>query len=238
MNKSKVKEFFDAEEINRQIHVVGVGAIGSTLCENLTRLGVTELYIYDFDTVSAHNITNQMFKETQIGMLKVDAVEEIIKEINPLVTVHKFSSGLTEPYVLNGYIFLCVDNIDLRRTITEVNRYNMNTAAIFDFRMRLTDAQHYAAKFDYEYEQLLRTMEFSHDEAIYATPRSACGVELSVVYAPRTIVALGVANFVQLIKDKEYANIIMVDTDTFELTKFKWKERKKKTLGILDSILT
>ena len=41
-------------------------------------------------------------------------------------------------------------------------------------------------------------MDFTHEEAKDATPKSACNVELSVIYTVKTITALGVANLLNL----------------------------------------
>ena len=75
--------------------------------------------------------------------LKTHATLAMMVDIN-LDSMHHttlHSEGWTDE-VINGYVFLCVDNIDLRRKIVETNQHNPNCIAFFDFRMRLTDAQH------------------------------------------------------------------------------------------------
>lgn len=239
MDRSKFSEFFNPEELQNRVNVVGVGAIGSNICLQLTRLGIETIHIYDFDTVDAHNIANQMYDEDDINELKVNAIARKMKAINPHCNVITHEEGLQEPYILNGYIFMCVDSIELRKEITEANRLNRNTSAIFDFRMRLTDAQYYCAKEDYEYDELLKTMNFTHEEAQEATPTSACGVELSVIYAPNIITSFGVSNFVKISKNGNYDNIILIDTETTEVEHFKWKNKKKKSnLGLMERLIT
>lgn len=239
MDRSKFSEFFNPEELQNRVNVVGVGAIGSNICLQLTRLGIETIHIYDFDTVDAHNIANQMYDEDDINELKVNAIARKMKAINPHCNVITHEEGLQEPYILNGYIFMCVDSIELRKEITEANRLNRNTSAIFDFRMRLTDAQYYCAKEDYEYDELLKTMNFTHEEAQEATPTSACGVELSVIYAPNIITSFGVSNFVKITKNGNYDNIILIDTETTEVEHFKWKNKKKKSnLGLIERLIT
>lgn len=239
MDRSKFSEFFNPEELQNRVNIVGVGAIGSNICLQLTRLGIETIHIYDFDTVDAHNIANQMYDEDDINELKVNAIARKMKAINPHCNVITHEEGLQEPYILNGYIFMCVDSIELRKEITEANRLNRNTSAIFDFRMRLTDAQYYCAKEDYEYDELLKTMNFTHEEAQEATPTSACGIELSVIYAPNIITSFGISNFVKISKNENYDNIILIDTATTEVEHFKWKNKKKKSnLGLIDRLIT
>jgi molybdopterin/thiamine biosynthesis adenylyltransferase len=226
MNKAKVLEYFDATEIKAPIHIIGCGAIGSHIAEQLTRMGCENIHLWDFDTVSAHNITNQMFIEADIDQPKVLSVYSMMGEINSevynnpkFVTIHNEGwKGET----LTGYVFLCVDNIDLRREIVKVNQYNPNCIAFFDFRMRLTDAQHYmAVRNDVDsVKKLLASMDFSHDEAKEATPKSACNVELSVVYTVKCITALGISNFVRLILGKSTKEVILVDLNLLTLDAF------------------
>ena len=83
MDLSKSYEFFKPEMLESRIHIIGCGAIGSTVAENLVRFGITNISLYDFDTVEPHNIANQMFRQTDIGKLKTEAVAEYLCEINP-----------------------------------------------------------------------------------------------------------------------------------------------------------
>ena len=203
IDTTKVMEFFNAsEKVRVPVHVVGCGAIGSHVCEQLTRLGMDEVHIWDFDKVEPKNITNQMFLAADIGLSKVDAVEKMMLSINPDMKIVKHPKGISAPYILNGYIFLCVDNISLRREIIKANMMNPNCVGFADFRMRLTDAQYYFARRDDPQE-----------EAAESTPKSACGVELSVIYTVKMIVAYGMANFVKFFSKQKVSNIILCDAN-------------------------
>lgn len=223
MNKAKLLEFFDATDVREDIHVVGCGAIGSHVCEQLARLGFTKVHLYDFDTVEAHNITNQMFDETDIGEFKVAACHVNMGLINgemKEITTH--TEGLQEPYILNGIIILCVDDIELRSKIVKANQFNPYCTAIMDFRMRLTDAQCYFAVTNKpsSIKELLGTMDFTHEEAVAATPKSACGYELSVIYTVKMIVSAGMANLVQYLQKETPKKLILVNTAMFTLDAF------------------
>ena len=215
MDLSKVQEYFNYSAIGTTVNIIGCGAIGSTLCEQLARIGVTDFRLYDFDFVDSHNISNQNFFARDIGRNKAEVCKELIEAINNDATVTIYTEGLQEPYTIpeGGLVCLCVDNIELRRKIMEANKYNPNITAFADFRMRLTDAQHYlAAKKDPDkVEQLYKSMQFSHEDATADTPKSACGVELSVRYTVETIVAYGIANIVKMWQGNPYHFLVMND---------------------------
>lgn len=223
MDLSKSYEFFKPEMCRERIHIIGCGAIGSTVAENLARFGLTKITLYDFDKVEAHNIANQMFTQDDIGKMKVDAVAEYLLKINPemkddLVLVHK---GYTNQR-LSGYVFLCMDNIDLRRDIAKACVGNPFIKGMFDFRMRLTDAQHYAAAWNDEkmVDAFLKSMAFSHEEAKKETPVSACNITLSVAPTVRMIVAAGVSNFINFAKGGPLRKLILADAFSYAIDAF------------------
>lgn len=214
MNLAKSYEFFKPEMCRERLHIIGCGAIGSTVAENLARFGLTKISLYDFDVVESHNIANQMFTQEDIGKPKVVALAEYLKKINPEIEadIKLIDKGYTGQK-LSGYVFLCVDNIDLRRQIAQSCVGNTFVKAMFDFRMRLTDAQHYAAAWSDQkmIESFLQSMAFSHEEAKTETPVSACNITLSVVPTVRMICALGVSNFINFVKDGRIRKLILTD---------------------------
>jgi hypothetical protein len=61
------------------IQVIGVGAIGSIATYILAKMGFTNITVYDFDKVEPHNVGTQIYTLPQIGMYKVDALQQMIK---------------------------------------------------------------------------------------------------------------------------------------------------------------
>lgn len=224
MNLVKSQDYFNPLDVKQRCHIIGCGSVGSTVAELLVRLGLTDISLYDFDTVSAHNIANQMFFESDIGRLKVDAVNDMLCAINPEAKdgIKLCPDGWKPGMSLSGYVFLCVDNIDLRREIVTSNKFNQSIIAVFDFRTRLEDAQHYAAdwKNPYMIKNLLNSMDFSHEEAKASTPVTACNVEMGVAPTVRMICNVGVANFMNLIRGRKLKKIITVDAFTFDIESY------------------
>ena len=71
MNLNKHLEFLAPSDYSKPIHIIGVGAVGSRIAEQIARLGFTRVIIYDFDTVDDINIPNQLFYHADIGKTKV-----------------------------------------------------------------------------------------------------------------------------------------------------------------------
>lgn len=221
MDLTKYQEFFNPVQVTERCHIVGCGSVGSTVAELLARLGLTKISLYDFDTVSAHNLANQMFFNSDIKRDKVDAVKDLIVAINPDAEpkIEVYKEGYTPSTRLSGYVFLCVDNIDLRREIATKNKLNHSIKAMFDFRTTLKTMQCYAADWANPrmIENFLKTMDFSHEEAAISTPRTACGVELGVAPTIRVGTSLGVANFINFVLTKQMKTIMDIDIFNFEI---------------------
>lgn len=221
MNLVKSQDYFSPLDVKQRCHIIGCGSVGSTVAELLARLGITKISLYDFDVVSSHNLANQMFVNNDIKRLKVDAVKDMICAINPDAEqdIEIFKEGYTDTTRLSGYIFLCVDNIDLRREIATKNRFNQSIKAMFDFRTGLEDAQHYMAIWNDSkmVENFIKSMDFSHEEAKATTPVTACNVEMGVAPTVRIICSYGVSNFMNLISKKETKKIVLINAFTFEV---------------------
>ncbi len=224
MNLSKSYEFFKPEAHPDRIHIIGCGSVGSSVAELLARAGLTKITLWDFDTVEDKNIANQCFLAEDIGHPKVEAVKKLIESINPEEAIGnvktKPNGWRGEP--LNGYVFMCVDSIKTRKEIVDKIMYSVSVKAVFDFRTRLIDAQHYAVDWSntQQKKNFLKTMEFSDDEASDETPVSACGITLGVVPTVRGIVSLGVANFMNFWRGKPLKNFLMLNAFDFILDAF------------------
>lgn len=220
MDLSKSYEFFQPEKVRERIHLIGCGSVGSTLAELLVRFGLTKITLYDFDEVKPHNLVNQMFTQNDVGKLKVEAVAERLRAINPLIDKDlKIVKEGWNGQRISGYVFMAVDNIELRKKIADTYKNNPFIKAVFDFRTRLTDAQHYAADWSDmdQKESLLDSMNFTSEEAKAATPVSACNVELSVAPTVWNICTAGVANFVNFVIGKGLKRMILMDSFSFDI---------------------
>lgn len=218
MNISKSADFFNPTEIKERIHIIGCGAVGSTLAEMLVRMGCSNLVLYDFDIVTPHNLANQMFLNKHIDLPKLEALSEILIDINPDVKLTLEKEGWKPDSKLDGYVFLAVDDIALRRTIVEENLMNGKITAMFDFRMGLDSGEHFAADWNNTKDKtnLLEGMQFTTEEAAENTPRNACGTTLNIISTVRTLVSYGITNFIKMYKSnkEDFKHIILINVIT------------------------
>ncbi|MCM1333431.1 MAG: ThiF family adenylyltransferase [Bacteroides sp.] len=221
MDLRKSWDFIDPTSIgNDRIHIIGCGSVGSTLAENLARFGFVNFNLYDFDKVEGHNLANQMFSVSDIGREKVDAVRDMIVRINPEAEGHiRLRPGGYTDQNLGGYVFLCVDKISTRRSITERLMSSVDVKAMFDFRTGLTKAQHYGADWrsQKDREIFLKSMDFTDEEADAETPMSACGVALCVCPTVRIICGYGASNFVNFLKGEPIKKFVLIDAFRFRV---------------------
>lgn len=215
MNLNKHMEFISPSEYNKPIHIIGVGAVGSRVAEMLARLGFSNMSIYDFDIVEDGNITNQIYTYPDLGLLKEDALERHLKEINPQIRLSK--NGAYDSQYLSGVVFLCVDSIKTRRRIATRNANNLTIDAMFDMRMRLTDAQAYGADWSNpkHVSTFISSMQFEDKDD--TTPLSVCGTTLSVAPTVLTLVSYTVMNFLRYIKNMPIKQSIFLDTLEYSL---------------------
>jgi|SRR5579884_1630218 len=57
-----------------RVVLCGAGAVGSNLADNLVRQGIARLRVIDHDCVEEHNISTQLYGESEIGVGKVEAL--------------------------------------------------------------------------------------------------------------------------------------------------------------------
>lgn len=222
MNTTKFSEWFEPSSCKERIHIIGCGAVGSTIAELLVRMGLTKFALWDFDVVEPHNIANQMFRHKDINKLKTEALADIMREINPEVDITLKDKYEGQP--LAGYVFMAVDKVAVRKEIVLTNQTNLNIKAVFDVRMRLTDAQGYAARWNNykEVQNLINSMNYTDEEAEAETPRTACNTTLSVAPTVREICSLIVSDFINLIKKdiENFKTLIMIDAFNFSILTF------------------
>ena len=114
------------------VTVIGVGAVGSFTCFVLAKMGIGKIIVYDHDTVTEHNLPNQLFRIADVGRQKVVALKEMIRQFHG-VNVKARGKYIDQP--LKGIVIVAVDSMDARIAIWERVKYNPSVELFIDSRM-------------------------------------------------------------------------------------------------------
>jgi molybdopterin/thiamine biosynthesis adenylyltransferase len=139
--------FFGPEDAsNKTFCIIGAGATGSFAALFAAKMGWHKFQIWDLDLVESHNLPNQTYNVSHIGMKKVDALEKVLLDFNPMVQVEKndyfFDSNNQEHVAsLEDCVFIAVDSLDTRKSIYSSLHFHPFVDIIFETRMGFTHAE-------------------------------------------------------------------------------------------------
>jgi len=118
-----------AEKIRKKLKgssvgIAGVGGLGSNAAISLARAGIGRLIIVDFDSVEENNLDRQYYFRDQVGKVKVEALKENIKRINPWMKIDIFNQKLTkgsmdEPFHDADVIIEALDSAEAKASFIE-----------------------------------------------------------------------------------------------------------------------
>ncbi|WP_417390836.1 HesA/MoeB/ThiF family protein [Gimesia sp.] len=97
--------------------VIGVGAIGRQVALQLAAIGTQRIQLVDFDTVELTNITTQGYRTQDLGLAKVEATAQSIRELDDSIQVGTIPDRFRPSVNIGEAIFCCVDSISARAAI-------------------------------------------------------------------------------------------------------------------------
>lgn len=108
----------------KRVIIFGIGGVGGYVAEFLVRSGITKLSVVDFDRVDITNLNRQIVAlNSTLGQLKVDAIENRLKDINPDLEFVKISKKLDEENILDfklnefDFVIDCIDDIKAKQAL-------------------------------------------------------------------------------------------------------------------------
>jgi len=114
---SRSERLFPAREFNpTPVYVLGLGAGGSQAALVLGKLGVSNLIGCDLQKVEEPNVGTSIYGPSHVSWLKTDACTHVVERLTGIAMATRACDAreLTE---LEGVVFVCVDDMDVRKEI-------------------------------------------------------------------------------------------------------------------------
>jgi hypothetical protein len=177
--------------IARPVILIGAGSIGSFIALFLAKAGVTDITVYDHDTVASHNVPMSLYRESDLGRFKVDALQEIVAHLTD-VEIKTIPSPYTNQSLKRCSVIASVDDMDNgRMPIWDAVRGKVDINLFLDTRVHEGYGELYSirpfSQLDCEnYEKTL----FPNSEAVMRTCGSHGFAPISAGLASNTVASL------------------------------------------------
>ncbi len=112
-----------AKLASQRLTICGAGALGSQMADNLARQGFRHLRVVDRDRVEEHNVSTQLYGESDVGVWKVEALRQRVFRATgiEIEALRKELSDRTARSLLQdgGLVIDAFDNSASRRLVQE-----------------------------------------------------------------------------------------------------------------------
>lgn len=217
---SRHVELFDPHKFETPVTIIGAGATGSWLALMLSKLGISDITVYDYDKVEEHNIPNQAYLSiSDVGEQKVNALMELIKKATGCTIKIKNEKFTNQR--LNGIVFLMVDSMEERKKIwNKTIKLKPSIALLVEPRMGLDVGRVYNVdpinlKHIEEYENTY----YSDDVAEV----SACGTSQTVITTALSIASWCGRQLINYHNKEELDNEILIDFKFNNIFTTRWQ---------------
>ena len=115
-------------EVPESVAVVGCGGVGSWLAYFLALAGVPELWLFDMDTISIHNLNRIPLPAESVGKKKSEAVAEMIRAVRPkcnVLAMGAFNDKIADGLSLSGEISWIIATTDTLASRQAINKWAM-----------------------------------------------------------------------------------------------------------------
>lgn len=204
MNHLRQQDIIDPRLLEREIHIVGCGSVGSWTALTLAKMGASRLVLWDFDRVEEHNIPNQLYRPADVGCYKVDALADIIEMLTGMVpeTRQDRCDGST----CSGIVVIAVDNMEARIDLWRALRSRPVTVLI-DSRMgaevaRIFTVQVASLREQRDYGRTLYRSTEALNEPCTARATAYCATGLAAFLA---------AKMTKVVTAREYSRELTID---------------------------
>lgn len=123
MNFMKQINMFDPDnDVQPNIHVYGIGSIGSHVVIGLVKTGFKNVTVYDMDVVEHSNLPAQFYDEESVDIDKTVNIKRIAKQfsgINLNTKMVWINDDFQPDVSINSVHIMCFDEIEPRKVVAE-----------------------------------------------------------------------------------------------------------------------
>lgn len=134
LNWSHQKDLFDPA-VARKVLLIGAGSVGSHVVYELAKMGVSEIEVWDHDSVQSHNVSMSLYGPGQVGLYKVDALRELICLLCGLELTVRQHEYAGEVLPRNCIVISCVDSMAVRKKIWKEVKGKVSVPLFLDTRV-------------------------------------------------------------------------------------------------------
>jgi molybdopterin/thiamine biosynthesis adenylyltransferase len=179
---------FDEAKADVPITVIGAGSLGSWAVLGLAKLGFKDITVFDFDTVELHNVPNQLYRPSTVGMFKAIALQQEVSGMTNIAV-----RGYAERFTIQELtpIVIClVDNMEVRERVFKRCCVNATVKVFIDGRMGGQSYRVYAVDTSKPEDQELYKRNWYPDEQGSQEECTARGVGYNAVSCAMDVVNL------------------------------------------------
>jgi len=200
------------DKLTRPVIIIGAGAIGSAAAVTLSKLGCSDITVYDADLLEVHNAPNQMCIESKLGVPKVEALGELVKLLSGVEIKEECRMWDGEGFQASSIVVCAVDNMRVRTQLWEVINFGsvghyidarMGAELLLVYSLDPSDIDHTSM-----YEGTL------HDDS--EAEELPCSAR-SIIYCPAIAGAMIAHQVKAICMEKPYHNEIIFDIPTLTL---------------------
>jgi hypothetical protein len=193
---------------NLQVSLIGLGSIGSVTGLYLAKMGVNNLTVFDPDIVDVHNVSNQAYGMSDVGLLKVDAFSNLLE-----LQVGVQANTIAKQYdgrALSEVVISAVDSMKSRETIWKSVREQSHVRLYLDARMGLETLIVWAVRPQVKEDRVLYSQSLVPDDQAHQDPCTA----RTVCYTPLMAGSILCSHVKRYINDETIPRRVILDLVT------------------------
>jgi len=206
------QDVVDAEKLaNLQVTLIGLGSIGSVTGLYLAKMGVCKLTCFDADVVDIHNVSNQAYGISDVGLLKADAFSILVEnqtDVLPNTIGTQFDGRQFSRVVISA-----VDSMKSRETIWKAMRDQTQVQLYIDARMGLETLVVHSVRPQIREDRVRYSQTIIPDDQALQEPCTA----RTICFTPLMAAAV-VCNLVKrFVNQEQVPNQVTLDLATFTM---------------------